>query len=401
MTPSPATHKNASGVNSIKLILETDAIIQPVTGIGRYAFELLKSFHSSPDIEALRCIDRGLWKRPGSILETFERENTQPTIPSPPERWHKNPVKAALRKLLPLVQGLQLAGYASEYIYHSPNYRLMPYKGKSVVTFHDLSLIRHPELHPEDRLDELVPALEKSAMQADHIITDSEKVRREVMSHYGLGEDRVTAVPLASSFEPRSTDVPARDRYLEDLGLAPGRYLLFTSTLEPRKNVGGLLRAYRELPASTRAHFPLVLAGQLGWKSDDISAELSNPETARQVRHIGYVSNQQLSYLYSGARTFVYPTYYEGFGLPPIEAQAFSVPVITSNRSCLPEVTGGAALLIDPDDCDELTRAMLRLIEDPGLHTKLAQQGLENVRRFSWQNTAAQTIDVYRRVMQH
>jgi glycosyltransferase involved in cell wall biosynthesis len=388
---------------SIRLILETDAIIQPLTGIGRYAMELLRAFLASDEFSDIRCFSRGHWHEPKAVMHSVNllREadgNTREQ--EPPTRWSGNSVKSLLRRVLPYVSQRRLDKYSDTHLYHSPNYRLSPFAGKKIATFHDLSLFLYPQYHPQDRLKVLTPAIEQAAQEADHLIVDSAQVRNEVMAYFNVPEDRITAIPLASSLDANSLDESARDRFLLRLGLKPGGYFLFVSTLEPRKNISGLLGAYELLPANVRKHYPLVLAGQLGWKSDDIEQALERGKRRGDVIQPGYLSNLQVCQLYSGARAFVYPSFYEGFGLPILEAQGFGIPVITSNCSCMPEVAGSGALLINPEAYAALADAMCAIIDDHELHARISRLGLENSRQYSWANTAQQTMELYRSVLQ-
>ena len=169
-------------------ILETDAIIRPLTGIGRYALELVKAFRVSPDIQDLRCFSRGQWRSPEKIVKDSQ-EMTQPVEMlqnTSPSRWTRNPAKILLKRLLPLLQQQVLRKYGDQYLYHSPNYRLIPFPGRKIATFHDLSLLKFPEFHPLDRRRILIPAIEKAALDADHLITDSEQVRGEIIDYFGL-----------------------------------------------------------------------------------------------------------------------------------------------------------------------------------------------------------------------
>ena len=181
-------------------------------------------------------------------------------------------------------------------------------------------------------------------------------------------------------------------------GLAHGGYLLSVGTLEPRKNLVAAIRAWASLPTAVTAGRPLVVAGAKGWLNDAIMALVERLERAGSVRFLGFVAQEDLPALYSGAIALAYPSRYEGFGLPVVEAMACGVPVITSNASCLPEVAGGAAELVDPDDEAGLAQAMHRLIEDEGHRRALSAAGIEWVRELTWAACAERTLEVYRAV---
>ena len=383
----------------IKLILETDAIIHPLTGIGRYTLELLQAFQSSDEFSDIKCLSRGRWYEPGNVIAEATSWGNKSQISAKNtggSGWRRNPARRALGRLLPYVNQRNLKKHAASHIYHSPNYKLSPFPGRKIATFHDLSIFLYPKYHPEDRLRVLRPAIEKAAQVADHLITDSLKVRQEVMSYFGIPAERITAIPLATSLKSTSIDIPLRDNFLTRMGLRPDGYLLFVSTLEPRKNISGLLGAYELLPSQVRQRYPLVLAGQLGWNSQDISNSLDRAKRRGDVIQPGYLSDLQICQLYSGARAFVYPSFYEGFGLPILEAQGFGLPVISSDCSCMPEVAGDGAILVNPEAYGALAEAMRQLIEDDQLHARLSRLSSENAGKYSWQNTAAETINIYR-----
>ena len=388
--------------DKIRLVMETDAIVHPLTGIGRYVLELLQAFNESDAIADLRCLSRGRWYKAARVIEEGNAiaaadsrlvgEETRP-------RWRRNPARAALRRLAPYFNQRSLEKLPDSHLYHSPNYRLSPFKGKKVATFHDLSLFLYPQYHPEDRLKLLRPAIEYAAREANHLITDSEQVRREVMSYFDVPADKITAIPLATTKRSTSVDENLRDAFLAEMGLRAGSYFLFVSTLEPRKNISGLLGAYELLPRQLRRNFPLVLSGQLGWQSRDIETALHRARHRGDVIQAGYLSNQSINYLYSGARAFVYPSFYEGFGLPILEAQEFGTPVITSDCSCMPEVAGDGAILVNPESYAALANAMQNLVDDDELHHRLGLAGKANADRFCWRETASKTIGVYQNVI--
>lgn len=389
--------------SSIRLVLETDAIVSPLTGIGRYTLALLEQFVQREEFEDIKCFSRGRWQSATTLTSPeFQASLAGQAITTSTNAklWAKNPARTLLKRLLPQVQRYSLGKLTDTHLYHSPNYRLTPYGGRKIATFHDLSVHKFPQYHPKDRLDILGPAIDRAALEADHLITDSECVRREVIDYFGLPEENVTAIHLASSIETKLINLDARERFLQKLGLSAGSYLLFVSTLEPRKNIEGLVTAFELLPESTRKLFPLVLAGQLGWSSDGIAKALQPGLKRGDILQTGYLTDQELAYLYSSAKALVFPSLYEGFGLPVIEAQGFGTPVITSNRSCLPEITAGSAVLVDPDDYEALSLAMQEIIDDQKMCLDLSEAGQQNAKRYSWENTASETIELYQKVME-
>jgi len=283
-------------------------------------------------------------------------------------------------------------------IYHEPNYIALPFHGPMVSTLHDLSFVRYPETQPKERLKHLERYLPNTLARAAHIITDSEEVRREAIGHFGLDATRVTAIHLGVDpiFAPRQE--AACRAVLASRGLRYGGYVLSVGTLEPRKNLVAAIRAVGALPERLRGAAPLVIAGQRGWLSGEIERLIRASEAAGWLRFLGFVPQEELPLIYAGSRVFVYPSRYEGFGLPVVEAMASGVPVITSSVSCLPEITGDAADLVHPDDTDGLRISMERLLEDEGHRAEMRARGIERAKRFSWKRCAEETVAVYRRV---
>jgi alpha-1,3-rhamnosyl/mannosyltransferase len=279
-------------------------------------------------------------------------------------------------------------------VFHATNFLLVHpvERAKRVVTFHDLTAMLFPQWHPAKRLREMRVGLPVSAALADRIIAVSRATKDDVVRHLAVDPERVAVVPLAvdASFRPlAAADV---DAALAPLGLVRGTYLLFLGTLEPRKNLPRLLDAAVRAGAEVG---PLVLAGADGWGTDELRPRIAELARQGRVRPLGYVAETLRPFLLSGARVFVYPSLYEGFGLPPLEAMACGTPVITSNVSALPETVGDAALLIDPLDVDALAASIRRLWEDEALRRELRARGLARARDFSWERTARLTLEAY------
>jgi alpha-1,3-rhamnosyl/mannosyltransferase len=245
-----------------------------------------------------------------------------------------------------------------------------------------------------------VHQFEKSFRQtldiAAHLITDSAATRQEVIEYFGWPAERVTSVNLgvSASFAPRS---PAELLAgLRHYGLAAGAYCLCVSTIEPRKGIGNLLAAYSRLPEAVRNAHPLVLVGGVGWRSEHLHLAIETGQKAGWLRYLGFVPECDLPLLYAGARLFVYPSSYEGFGLPVVEAMASGVPVITSDRSCLPEVAGGAAKLINPDDVVGLSTAIESCLLDLNWQAQAISDGLQVAARYNWEGCLRRTVEIYR-----
>jgi glycosyltransferase involved in cell wall biosynthesis len=264
----------------------------------------------------------------------------------------------------------------------------------SVVTVHDLGYLRYPEAHRGNDRRYLHWSTRWNVRQARAILADSAATRADLLRAYAAPAERIHVVYLGrdeSLVREQNPDVitAARARY----GICE-RYLLYVGTLQPRKNLARLIEAFARVHARPVTRLQLVLAGRRGWLYDDLFRQVEKLGLAGRVLFPGYVADEDLAALYSGAMGFVFPSLYEGFGIPVLEAQGCGVPVMASNNSSLPEVAGNGALLVDPLDEDAIAAAMARLIAEPELRAELTRRGFENVRRFSWEKCARETLAV-------
>jgi len=378
----------------LKVILSVDSVRFPLTGIGRYTYELGKGLQQL-GLDRLRFL---AGNRLLNNLPQASDELPMAAVPFWKRLVQQNRVAvAAFRLLNPWRKSRSLRGL-EDHVLHGPNYSLPPFGGRSVITVHDLSCYVGSHWHPPERVRYLHAEMELALQRASAIITDTEYTRLEVASHFGWPLHRIHAVHLGAGLEfaPRAAEelAPA----LSALGLAPGAYSLYTGTIEPRKNLVTLLQAYGRLPEATRLRWPLVLAGYRGWKSDDLHHSMQHAQAQGWLRYLGFVPNQTLPMLMAGARLFAYPSHYEGFGLPVLEAMASGVPVVCSNATTLPEVSGGAAAMHDPNDADALFEALRAGLEDQSWRSQARALGLQQAQKFSWAKCARETLAVYKAV---
>ncbi|MCL5264950.1 MAG: glycosyltransferase family 4 protein [Chloroflexi bacterium] len=265
---------------------------------------------------------------------------------------------------------------------------------RSVVTVHDLSFLLFPSTF--NRLNHTYLSLftRLSVQRADRVIAVSESTRRDLVRLCGLPAEKIAVIyhGVESLFSPVSSVVIEEFRRSRQL---PEQYVLFIGTLEPRKNVQTLIRAFARVKKAGLPH-KLVIGGAKGWLWDEIFAVVEEMNLREDVAFPGYISLEDEPLWYNGADLFVYPSLYEGFGFPALEAMACGAPVVASNSSSLPEVLGDAGLLVDPTSVDELAEAMLRALTDNALNQEMRKKGLERARAFSWIEAARQTAQVYR-----
>jgi glycosyltransferase involved in cell wall biosynthesis len=283
-------------------------------------------------------------------------------------------------------------------VFHSTDF-IPPAWGarRMVVTIHDLNFLHYPEyLTPEARRfynDQIARAVAR----ADAILVDSYATQRDLAAFLSVPADRVTVAHLAASEHFHPLPATTVDAVLDRYGLARG-YLLFVGVWEPRKNLAGLFEAYAMLRVGGPTP-PLVIAGRPGWLYDEIYARLQDLNLASHVRFIQQPDRDELVALYNGAAVLTMPSFYEGFGFPPLEAMQCGTPVVVADRASLPEVVGEAGLLIDPDDPATIATALRRLLEDPILASRQRAAGLAQARQFSWRRTAEATLRAYRRAL--
>ncbi len=380
----------------IKLMLSVDTIKYPLTGIGRYTLELAKQFQKSLLLEDIRFI------RDNSIMKELPTVQTDINM-----SFLKTKIKSSIQKnyffselyrvVSPYLKSRVLRSYP-DFIYHGTNFYLPPCSGKKIATFHDLSVFTWPQCHPKERVRYMQKELLLTLKRADMLITDSEFTRQELSHYFNYPLDKVVAVPLASSEDFYPYSFEQIQSCLSHYGLQANNYVLFAGSIEPRKNLEVLLIAYQRLPPELRKHYPLIICGYYGWQSDDLHQQMLTGERQGWLRYLGYVAAKALPLLFSGARLFVFPSLYEGFGLPILEAMACGVPVVSSSAASLPEVAGNVALLFDPNDNDELLHQLTRGIEDQQWRKEARQAGIVRSKQFSWQRCARKTLSVYQLV---
>jgi alpha-1,3-rhamnosyl/mannosyltransferase len=381
----------------MRVAFNATPLLSTITGIGNYIVELGAAMARMPEIDAYSFY-RFRWRH-------------GPPMRPEAEAGAANVRKTLVQRVKPLVPFRGVRHHAARFLgfsrglrdhridlYHEQNYVPLSYAVPVVITIHDLSWIRYPDSHPADRVHWLASGLPKALDRARAILVDSEFIRREVLTTFGLDTERVHVAHLGVPGGFRPMNAPETSASLADLGLEHGGYVLTVGTIEPRKNLIHVLEAYDLLPAAVRARFPLVIAGAKGWHSAGMVTRLRN-QSDPQIRFLGHVTSTQLAHLYAGAALFAFPSIYEGFGLPPLEAMASGVPVIVSDRASLPEIVGDAGEMMNPDDPFDTAVRIQGLLEDAPQREAMAQRGLARAAGFTWAKCAEATAKVYRAVL--
>jgi glycosyltransferase involved in cell wall biosynthesis len=371
----------------MRIGIDIGPMLQTRTGVGNYCLYLLKHLLDLASGEEIRAFSSGRTRSP---------------LPPFANGLHHRHISLPTRALYliwnafgaPKVDGL-LGGVD---VYHATNYFLPPTRSaKRVVTIHDLSFLAVPELCSPKIVGPFSRGVQRFAAEADAILAYSESTKRDIVHYLDIDPGKVTIAPLAVDEDFQPMDRAEAEAHLARHYGIQTPFLLFVSTLEPRKNVPGLLRAFARVKDSIP--HKLVLVGNVGWNADEIFETVEELRLGDRVVRPGYIpTHSELAAFYSAADLFVFPTFYEGFGLPVLEALQCGCPVIASDNSSLPEVAGDAAAYVKADDAEGLARAIEELVSDPAKRAALAARGPEQARRFSWKHCAEQTLGVYRSV---
>ena len=368
----------------MRIGIDIQTVIARPTGVGRYVAGLVGALAGLSGEEEYRL-----------FYFDFTRRGRVPGIADP--RFDLRPIRLipgrtyhALAENLGFPDISRFAGRCD--LYHFPNFIIPPCaRGKAAVTVHDLSFARFPQYAEAGNLKRIEKRFTLSLERADAIIAVSEFSKRELVEICGVSPDRVTVTSHGVRIAPRLR--PARP--------VPFPYFLFVGTIEPRKNLGTLLDAWRILKGRNGARWThrLFVVGRHGWRCTPAKEQAREKGVDADVIVLDYVRDEDLPDLYGAAEALVYPSLYEGFGFPPLEAMACGTPVIASNAPAIPEVVGDAAVLCDPRDAEGFAEAMLRVRDDAALRTDLSARGLARAGRFTWERTARETLALYRRLL--
>lgn len=375
------------------IFINTSPLIAPRTGIGNYTFQIASRLMTAPDLKI-----------------TFFDGHYTPKLPETAQQileGRRDPVLATLKRfpffynLLKRLHNTALAHTLKNRsfdLYFEPSFIPLPISHKHlIITLHDFSFHLHKEWHPKDRTLYFQKNFWKHLARADHFIFISDFIRKQAIEEFGLDATKCTTIHCGVNhniFRPMTA---------QELEVIKQRYklhnpfILFTGSVEPRKNLQNLLKAYLSLPYSLRKEVKLMLVGFSGWKNAQIMQIVQ--ANTQDIRHLGYIPEKDLAGLYNLSELLIYPSFYEGFGLPPLEAMACGTPVIVSNTSAIPEVCGEAAIYVNPMDSDQIAQAIATLLNDNALRNKLSNTGKARAQLFSWDKAAEQHLMLFRKVM--
>lgn len=380
----------------MKLLYNSMSMTPPISGIGRYTTILSDNILKHPAIEAVKYFD---YKNILDQKPEFSSSTKEKSIIELVRKIANSSFIAPLATSYLHYQLSKKLKSLDNFLYHETNYILMPFKGKTISSIHDLSYIHYRYLHPKQRVKYFEKEMPKTLERADHFITDSQFIKNEMLEILGVADKRVTVIPIGvtEQFKPRSHNdiLPILDKY----NLNDKNYILLVGSIEPRKNIKHFLEAYTNLPESLKKHFKVIHVGPSGWLNTEIHNKIKQLENKGQFKALGYLPENELVSLYAGAYVFAFPSIYEGFGLPPLEAMASGVPVLASNISSIPEVVGDCGVLTDPFDVDKMSFDLERILTDNQLRSLLMKKGPKRAKQFSWDNCVNQTLEVYKQVI--
>jgi glycosyltransferase involved in cell wall biosynthesis len=292
-------------------------------------------------------------------------------------------------------------------VFFNPHFFVAPisFRCKKVVTFHDLSFELYPEFFSLSKRvwQKILMNTKKEAKEADQIIAVSNSTKQDLIDLYKIQEEKIKVIYSGIEQKLKTDLQPSKFLEIKKKYHLPDEFILYFGTIEPRKNLIGLIKAFEKLREyRTNVHesftninnIKLVIAGEKGWLYKDVFKTARQSRFSKEIIFTGFVDNNDKPYLYNLASLFVYPSFYEGFGFPPLEAMACGVPTITSNLSSLPETVAKSAIMIDPYNIDEFALAMEIGLKDKNLRKKLKEEGIKQVKKFSWQKCAQETLDI-------
>ncbi len=367
----------------MRIALDAIPLVAAKTGVGHYTdalAEWLARTHAEHQYNLLSPFDFNLDNRNGNAPKNLNKQFI--------------PVRSLFRKWWLVGLPALLRIYHVD-IFHGTNYCVPVFAPcPTVVTIHDLSLFTQSHTHEAENVKRGKRRMPLMARRASMIIAPSEWTKREIVERLRISPEKIRVIYEAARPTMKTASAELCRSVLDKHQLRRP-FLLYVGTIEPRKNLPALIRAYDELLRTTPHRPQLALCGGRGWLCDEVFKLVEELKLQDQVRFTGYVEDADLPALYSAAEAFIYPSLYEGFGLPPLEAMACGAPVITSNVSSLPEVVGEAGLTHDPNDHRALTRMIAKLLGDEATRQHFRQEGLKQAARFSWERAARETQFVY------
>ncbi|MEQ9237486.1 MAG: glycosyltransferase family 1 protein [Coleofasciculus sp. E2-BRE-01] len=383
----------------LKILIDATPLAPKPSGVGLYVANLIHFLVSQQTRESFQL---GIIYQPG--FKTWLRGRVDiPDFLDQYSNCHLLPIPVRISNVLldyfPSLLPIYLEPNVNSIdIVHGTNYTVFPYRQPlKVMTIYDLTCVKYPQ-YINSVVKTYFKRIKQCLQWTDLVLTISESAKQDIVDYLKVKPERIWITPLASRYSGKDEGIAS----LEHPQIAydfSRPYLLFVSTLEPRKNIIAIVEAFNYLKAKYKIEHQLVLIGQKGWKYKPILRAIAHSHWHEEIYHLDYLSDSYVAWFYKQADVFVYPSHYEGFGLPVLEAMTLGAPVVTSNTSSLPEVAGDAALLIDPNDSIQLAEAILKIISDSQFRQDLIQKGKARAKLFSWERTAKETLNAYKSLL--
>jgi len=386
----------------LKILVDATPVLPRPSGVGFHVANLISSLEALQEQENFQL---GIAYQPSLkrwLIGDFalpENLNNYPNI-------YKLPIPVRISNFLLKLSFDPIWNYLEKYfdhpnILHGTNYSVYPCKNTlKVMNIYDLTFVKYPSY-----IDSVVKTYTERVKQClqwtDMVITISESSKRDIIEYLKVKPEQVHVTPLASRYSNNYLSNLDRNELENSVAYNFSQpYILFVSTIEPRKNIITLISAFELLKQKYKIDHQLILIGKKGWNHKLILNKIENSLWKTHIHQLDYLPDPLVALFYSKADVFVYPSHYEGFGLPVLEAMTLGAPVVTSNTSSLPEVVGDTALLVDPNDSTSLAEAILRIISDLQLRNELIQKGKERAKMYSWERTAKETLKAYRSLLE-
>ncbi|MDZ8227142.1 glycosyltransferase family 1 protein [Nostoc sp. ChiVER01] len=385
----------------LKVVVDATPVDSKPSGVGFYVANLICALDILQKEENFQL---GIVYQPGlknwlrgefSLPESFQDYSQQYLLPLP----------VRISNLLLALAFKPSLSYFEKYfgfpdILHGTNYSVYPCQNSlKVMNIYDLTFIKYHN-YVDSVVKTYTKKIKRCLQWTDLVLTISESSKKDIIEYLEVDPKKIYVTPLASRYYPNYLSQKVAQALEKQANYDFSKpYLLFVSTIEPRKNINNIITAFNFLKEKYKIEHQLILIGKKGWNYEPIFAAIENSPWANQIHHLNYLSNELVALFYSKADVFVYPSHYEGFGLPVLEAMTLGAPVISSNTSSIPEVTGDAAILVDPNNPIQLGEAILKVISDSQVRQELINKGKARAKLFSWERTAKETLNAYRTII--
>ncbi|MDJ0743661.1 MAG: glycosyltransferase family 1 protein [Xenococcaceae cyanobacterium MO_167.B27] len=385
----------------LKIVVDATPITPKPSGVGLYVTNLLANLLTLQNQEDFEL---GIIYQP-RFSNWLKGNLALPEILQPYTHQNYLPIPVRISNILINYFPQLLSSYLKKYsdscdIIHGTNYSVFPYtQSLKVITIYDLAFLKYPE-YIDAVAANYGKKVKKCLQWTDLIIAISESTKRDIIEYLDIEPEKIWVTPLASRYTPDYLSQLPLETIKQSINYDFSQpYILFVSTIEPRKNITALITAFNYLKREYAIAHNLLLVGKKGWRYEPIFESINNSPYKQNIYHLDYLTDQAVAFCYSMADVFAYPSRYEGFGLPVLEAMTLGTPVVTSYVSSLPEVAGDAALTIDPNEPLQLAEAIYQVISSTQLNQELILKGKQRAQQFSWQKTAQKTVAAYKALL--